>query len=114
MAKKEFEHLVLNTEINSISGHMVIQKEEKMIYNGKQLLFYTGYGVTDSSCCGNGAAIFTYVPGYIVNWHSKTSDNGTNISEIDTIEDDSARKEITKIIIDNNINFTNVMQVNFL
>ncbi len=110
MAIKEFQHFKLNEEINSISGHMVLQKEEVMEYSDKELLFYTGYGVTDSSCCGNGGTIFTYITGFVMKWHYKTTSDGTPVSEVDTIKDDATMKDITRKIQSENV----MMQVNFL
>ncbi len=110
MATTEFQHLQLDEEIGSISGHMIFQEEKKWPYDGQEILYYTGYAVTDSSCCGVGSVVFTYVPGFISKWRYKTSDDGVPISEIDTIRDDELRKNITKIFQEQN----NYAQVNFL
>ena len=110
MDKKEFKHPQLNQEIQSISSYYVFQKEIKFPYNGREILYYTGYSVTDKSCCGIGGCIFSYVPGFIVNWHFKKSKEGNFISEIEPIEDDDIMRDISRQIKQREI----CNQVNFL
>ncbi len=110
MSIKEYVHLKLDEEIKSISGHMKFHEEKRMPYNGKELLYLTGYSSTDSTCCGVGAVVFSYVPGFIVKWHSKTSEDGNPISEVDTVTDEKDMKEITKLLLENKT----CTQVNFM
>ena len=110
MNTKEFLHIKLNEEIQSISGHMVFQKEERISVYGKEVLYLVGYSITDSSCCGIGGCVFSFVPGYIINWHNKTSEQGGFISEVEPITDKAQMNDIMKIIMQKE----HCTQVNFM
>jgi hypothetical protein len=49
----------------------------------------------ESSCCGNRAFRYAIVPGYVVSWHNKKDKLGRPISEVETLSDDSIKREIT-------------------
>jgi len=36
-----------------------------MLFEGKEILYYIGAGVVDTSCCGTAGCIYAYVPGVI-------------------------------------------------
>ncbi|MDY6935798.1 MAG: hypothetical protein SVZ03_16460 [Spirochaetota bacterium] len=110
MKNNDFVHPHLNEEILSISSHYVFLKEVRYPYNGKEILYYTGYSVTDKSCCGIGGSSFSYVPGFIINWHTKQNENGDFISEIEPIRDDNTMREISKLLKQKEI----CTQVNFI
>lgn len=97
MGQKDFTHLELNEEIKTISGHFVFQNEHKLTYDGREILYLTGYGVTDSSCCGVAGCTFSYVPGFIERWHYRQDGNGP-VSLVEPIEDEAVQKEVAKII----------------
>ncbi len=110
MATKEFAHFKLNEEIKSISGHMAFREEKRLPYNDKDILYYTGYSITDSTCCGMGACLFAYVSGNVKKWHFKKRPDGTPVSEIEPITDEAAKKKIIDLIMGNET----CTQVNFL
>ena len=110
MATKEFTHFKLNEEIKSISGHMAFREEKRLNYDDKDILYYTGYSVTDSTCCGMGACLFAYVTGTVKKWHLKKASDGNPISEIEPITDEKTRKKIIDLIMNSEI----CTQVNFL
>ena len=98
MESKEYVHPELNEEIPSISSYYVLMKEVRFPYNGKEILYYLGYSVTDNSCCGVGGTSFSFIPGYILNWHKKKSEKGDYISDVEPIVDDETRRDLSKII----------------
>lgn len=98
METKEFIHPQLNDEVHSFSSHYVFQKEARLPYNGREILYYTGYSVTDNTCCGAGGSHFSYVPGFIVNWQKKKSDKGEYISEIELILDKDLMIDISRLL----------------
>ena len=108
--KREFEHFKLDEEVKSISGHMSFQKEKKIQFNGREILYYTGYSVTDSSCCGMGACIFSYVPGFITKWHIRANNGENPVSMVEPLSNEKDRKAVTKIIMENET----CTQVNFM
>ena len=110
MPNRDFVHPELNEEIQSISGHFAFQEEKRLKYNEKEILYITGYSVTDSSCCGVGGCIFSLVAGFITNWHYRTNDDGRPVTEVEAIDDETIRKEITSLIKGKEI----CTQVNFI
>ena len=110
MATKEFTHFKLDEEIKSISGHMAFTEEKRLSINDMDILFYTGFSVTDSTCCGMGACVFVYVIGTVKKWHLKKTSDGNQISEIETVTDEKTKKEIIDLIMNNET----CTQVNFL
>ncbi|MCD6570570.1 MAG: hypothetical protein J7L53_07705 [Deltaproteobacteria bacterium] len=87
----EFEHPILNEEITAIGGHYMITKEEKLVYPptaGREILYFIGYAVVDTSCCSSGCG-YAIVPGYLVKWHIKKSDGGQDVSLVEPIKEDA-------------------------
>jgi len=50
------------------------------------------------------------VPGYILNWRTKTAGDGSPVSDVEPIEDETERAEIRNLIDKNEL----YCQVNFL
>ena len=107
---REYIHHPLGEEVEFISGRYVLQKEERITINGREILYRVGYGVVDSSCCGNTAVKYALVPGFIKEWHSRESENGHPVSDVEPIAEQIDRKEISEIIK----KAESVSQVNFL
>ena len=98
MAATGYVHSQLNTEIESISGHYVIEKETKLEYREREVLVVFGYAVIDKSCCGSGGCRFAQVPGYIVHWENGAAPDGSPVSEVEPIEAENERSEIHELI----------------
>ena len=95
----EYTHLELNTEHPSgIAGYYIPEKEVRLQYNGREVLYVTGQAVIESSCCGTGSWVYAIVPGYIINWQNKTNKRGLPVSEVEPILDEEAVENIRKII----------------
>jgi len=50
----EFVHPMLGEDVTSISGHYALTHERTLRYAGKEVLYFVGYAVCDTSCCGSG------------------------------------------------------------
>ncbi|MCL4557269.1 MAG: hypothetical protein M1491_01295 [Deltaproteobacteria bacterium] len=109
MAVYKYTHQALGEEMEAISGHYSLQKEGELPYKGRQVYYYTGYSVVDTSCCGPGGCGFALVIGYIVNWHAGKDGGGAYISDVEPLSDSGERQELTKMLMDQ----THVQQVNF-
>ena len=95
----EYSHQQPDTRVDSISGHYVIQKEEKLEHGGREFLVVYGYAVVEKSCCGSGAGWrFARVPGYVVEWHSGSGPEGVPVSKLETIESEREMEKIREII----------------
>ncbi|MEI9476905.1 MAG: hypothetical protein WCO26_10050 [Deltaproteobacteria bacterium] len=84
-----------NKEIRSISGGYELDKEEKIQISGREMLYAVGNGLVDSSCCGFWGCRYALVVGYIVRWKYTADDAGNAVSEIDTIEDEDLKAELS-------------------
>jgi len=85
-------------EFFGIAGRFIPQQETVLEYKGRKVLYAIGQVRMESSCCNLGDSVLTVVPGYIVGWKNKVSDDGLTASEVEPVQDEKAKEEITKII----------------
>ncbi len=95
---REYTHSKLNEEVYSIAGYYIPQKEVRLKYNNRDVLYVVGLGVIESSCCGVGGCRYALVPGYLINWQNKTNGDGLPVSDMELISDEETRRDITRII----------------
>lgn len=105
-----FAHPLLDTEVTAIGGRYVLTHEKRLALQGKEILYYLGAALFDSTCCGAGGCAYAYVPGAIVQEGVDTSPDGMPISIILPIKDPMEREEIKIAIIERET----IAQVNFL
>ena len=105
----EYRHEKMNQEVDAISGHYTFNKEVRLPFHDREILYLVGCAVVDKSCCGVGGCAYALVHGYVLSWKSKVDDSGTPISEIESIRDESTRRELIQLIQDTEI----VTQVQF-
>jgi hypothetical protein len=94
----KYTHHKLNEEIEALAGYYVPQKEVKLKYDDREVLYITGHCVIDAACCGAADYGYAIVPGYIVNWHSERNESGLLVSTVEPIRDRAEQEEIRKII----------------
>ena len=90
---REYAHPPLNREVSSIAGSYILVREERVVHEGRELLYLLGYGVFDSTCCGVGGCAYALVPGFVVAWHTGERD-GRPVSRVEPIVDKSLRRSI--------------------
>jgi hypothetical protein len=88
----------------------MVLEEAVLQYNDRELLYLVEMAAVDTSCCGSGGMGFIYVPGYINAMKSRRSDEGLWISDVDRVEGEEDRREITGLLLDRHPGF---QQVNF-
>lgn len=101
MTKKEstdYIHPELNKEVTSASGYYILTKEAILKYKDRELLYYIGHAAVDSSCCGEGGCVYAFVVGFVDIWKSEKTKEGSDISKIERVNDESDKKEITGIL----------------
>ena len=96
----KYTHLELNKDIPAPSGYYTPNKEVRVKYNGREVLYILSQAVIDSSCCGVGEFNSALVPGFVVKWWAETNKEGLKVSEVEPIADEKARDAIRKIIKD--------------
>jgi len=94
----EYVHQGLNQEITAIGGHYVLVKEARLPYHGREILYLVGHAAFDTSCCGPGGCAYALVPGFVASWHSRQTEDGLAISQIEPIHDTDARRDIVRLI----------------
>lgn len=92
----EYVHQKLGEEVTALAGFYAPLKELRLKHNEREVLSIVGMCSVESSCCGNRSFKYAIVPGYIVT--QKKNKAGQQISEVDSIADETTRREIAKII----------------
>jgi hypothetical protein len=95
---QDFVHPQLGREVTAIGGHYVFGKEIRLPYNILNLLYFIGYTVLDSTCCGIGGCAYALVPGFIRQWKYKKNPDECFISKMDPIRDLAMQKDVRKLI----------------
>lgn len=98
MNTTEFAHPILGQEVSAIGGHYVLGKEMRLPYSGREILYFVGYAVLDSTCCGVGGCAYVLVAGYIRRWKYKENQNDRPVSNIEPIIDRVEQKLTKKLI----------------
>jgi hypothetical protein len=95
---RTYTHLELDDEVRSISGYYCPQKEVRMKYDGREVLYVMGQANVDASCCANGCWEYALVPGFIVEWQKEKTDSGLWVSEVEPISDGETKAEVRQKI----------------
>ena len=95
---KDYIHPVLNEEIRTISGHYILSREKRLPFNNRQVLYFIGCAVVDSSCCGTGGCAYALVPGYIRQWRYKLKSGDLAVTQVETIGNKDDRQALRGLI----------------
>lgn len=95
---KEYIHDEPGKSIDSISGYYTPLQELQLKYNGRDVLCVLGYVAVESSHYRIGSGAYSLVPGYIVKWRFRESEDGKPVSEVEPIKDEEARQDISAAI----------------
>ena len=94
----DFVHPELGREVTAIGGHYVFDKEIKLPYSGKEILYFVGYAVLESICCGIGGCAYVLVPGFIREWKYKKNQDDCFVSKVAPIRNLSVQVDIRRLI----------------
>lgn len=102
----KYTHIPLNQEVEAFAGYYTPEKEVRMDFQGREILYVIGHVVVETTCqLGSSCAPANYwyatVPGYIVNWQTDKNKNGLPVTEIEPITDTGIQNAIRKIILKN-------------
>jgi hypothetical protein len=97
-AVSRYTHLELNRDILAPAGYFTPQKEVRLKYGGRDVLYVLSQAVIETSCCGISNFNSALVPGYIIKWHAEKDKDGNAVSLVEPIIDEAARDAIRKII----------------
>lgn len=96
----KYTHLELNKDVPAPSGYYTPQKEVRLKYDGREVLYTISQAVIESSCCGASNFANALVPGFITRWRVAKNKDGFPVSEVEPIADETTRDAIRKIIKD--------------
>ncbi len=94
---KEFIHFSIPKKVDTISGHYELIQEKVIEYKGRELLYYMGYGIVDTSCCGFGGCGYALVIGFVEEYKALKNKEGLFVSRICEIKD-FQRADIDKFL----------------
>jgi len=95
----EYTHITLEQDCDCLAGYYTPQKEIRLGYNGREVLYAVGKAVIEAACCSApGSWSYVLVPGYIVNWQNRKNAAGLPVSEIEPISDKVVQLELKQII----------------
>lgn len=94
----EFHHPRLNESISAIGGDYLFDEEVRAPVEEGEILYYTGFFMIDRSCCGVAGSAYALVPGFVIDWHFRTGEDGRPVSRVRRITSPRARKGIEDMI----------------
>ncbi|MDY6835600.1 MAG: hypothetical protein SVY53_12450 [Chloroflexota bacterium] len=104
----DYTHSPIGEEVEAIGGSYIIDTEDCLTYEGKQVLYLIGGTGFMRSCCSPTLGLrYISVPGFVKNWQHKKNADGHPVSDIEPIKDDTMRKTIRKTLSDL-YNITNI------
>ena len=104
-----YTHGFLGQEIEAIAGYYVIETEDRVPFEGREVLVATGHMVLDNSCCGLGGCGFAIVPGYVLQWKGAKNQSDEPVSEVEPVRKDREKEALRRLILASK----GVQQVNF-
>ena len=113
ITKAKYTHLPLGQDVEAFAGYYTPEREVRLNYHGREVLYVTGHVVVEATCsgesCGTGNDIggtttanywYAIVPGYILNWQGERNEAGLPVSEVELIRDAETQNEIRQIILE--------------
>jgi hypothetical protein len=101
-ATLEYTHLPLNKDVPAFAGYYMPEKEVRIPFHDREILYVIGQVVVETSCqeitCTTGSSYYAMVPGYILKWQYRKNEDDLPVSKTESITDFKTRKEIEHLI----------------
>ncbi len=97
-AMPEYLHQAPGTEVQFVAGHYTITEEQRIAHRGRELLAVIGIAAVGSSCCGTQGCRFVNIPGYVVAWKDRLTEDGIPVSIVETVASEWDRTEVLKML----------------
>jgi uncharacterized Fe-S cluster-containing radical SAM superfamily protein len=94
----DFIHPVLNKAIRTISGRYILSQEKRMFYKGREVLYFIGCAVVDTSCCGPGGCSYALVPGHVKQWKYRLTPDNLPVTQVEPIWNKDVQKALRRLI----------------
>ena len=104
-AKMEFAHLPLQEEMEFLAGSYWISGEDKIPYKGREVLCLVRDAGPFTTCGTGGCRQFPgfrsiLIPGFVIRHRYKKNEDGLEISEVEPIRHEDAKKDLGQIVQD--------------
>jgi len=106
--RMRYTHLPLGEDVEAFAGYYTPEKEMRLAFDGREVLYVTGHVVVEATCTGAGedgcrTANYWYamVPGYLLKWQNERNEGGLPVSEVEQISDEETQNRIKQIILGN-------------
>jgi hypothetical protein len=106
----EHVHQLIGEEIRGMSGYYMVLEEGVLEFAGREILYLVEAAAADTSCCGGAGMGFIMVPGFINALKVRHNEDDLWVSDVDRIDNEEDRKEITRLLMARHPGF---QQVNF-
>jgi hypothetical protein len=98
-----YTHTPLNEDVEAFAGYYTPEKEVRLEFQGREILYVTGHVVIECTCgpghaCTSQNYWYATVPGYIIKWQSETNSKGYPVTEIEPVKELSTQAAIRKVI----------------
>lgn len=97
-AERDYPHPRLNDPVDAVSGHYVLTGERRLPVADGEVLYFAGYAVVDTACCGPGGCGYALVAGKIVAYAHRRGEDGRTVSRVIPIRDPALRAELHRRI----------------
>ncbi len=108
---RDYPHPQLDSEVTAIGGHYIVTKEDRLSFQGEDVLYSVGKGIVDRTCCGFGAFCFASVAGFVRQWQYRRNDDDQPVSRVEPVTNTREQEQIRKLI---KAREAMVSQVNFM
>mgnify|MGYP000287760199 CR=1 FL=1 len=96
----DFIHPVLNKAVRTIGGSYILSQEKRLSYNDRQVLYFIGCAVVDTSCCGPGGCSYALVPGYVKQWKYRLTPDNLSVTQVNPIRNKDVQKALQRLIME--------------
>jgi hypothetical protein len=96
--RRDHVHQPLDEQVTAVGGSYELVKEARIPLEGRDLLYVVGHAVFDTTCCGAGGCAYALVPGFVVRWRHRTTNDGLSVSEVEPVQDETVRRDAARRI----------------
>lgn len=95
-----YVHRPLGETVEAIGGSYRLVREERLPFEGGEVLYLVGHALFDTTCCGVGGCGYALVQGVVVRWRAMTSADGLPMTEVEPIADEALRDRLRRTLLE--------------
>ncbi len=95
----KYTHAPLHEDVHFLAGSYALDREERVPFNGRDVLYVAGQTGSLSTCCGTVSPFsFIKVVGFVEKWHHAIDENGAAVSEVELVKGDALQNEVRDFV----------------